>query len=169
MRPQPVSTLDDPLDHLLACHRRIEDRLATLERIGDRIEHEREACLDALRRCNSFFATNGVWHSADEEESVFPRLLPHLDYGERSFLAQLAAQHDEAEGLHERLNALAANPSGGPAWAARLRSVISRLVRLYRDHIAVEDEVLIRLGRTHLTEDDLLAASTEMKNRRGQD
>ena len=31
------ATLDRPLEHLVACHRRIEERLRTLERVGDHL------------------------------------------------------------------------------------------------------------------------------------
>lgn len=167
MKPQAVTSLDDPLSHLVACHRRIEERLATLERVAEHMEEDRAAGLAALRNCNAFFASNGAWHSADEEESVFPRLLPRLDANERSFLSGLEAQHDEAEGLHERLVLLTGTPEAGEAWLAELRTVIARLVELYRGHIAVEDDLLMRLAHTHLTPDDLRAAAEEMKRRRG--
>lgn len=165
-QPTTVPSLDDPLGLLTACHRRIEARLATLERVAERLETDREACLQALGNCNAFFASNGAMHSADEEESLFPRLLPRLEYGERAFLAQLAGQHAEAERLHERLHALAASAPKGKAWAAQVRAVTASLVTLYRAHIAAEDEVLMRLAKAHLSERDLQAVAAEMKKRR---
>src|SRR5437879_259458 len=89
---EKVSTLDQPIDHLVSCHRRIEERLDTLERAGASLESNH----DAIRKSLDFLESSGGWHTKDEEESVFPRLLS-LDAGELSYLHELERQHDEAE------------------------------------------------------------------------
>ena len=66
--PAPANTLDSPVEHLLACHRRIEQKLETLARAVE-ANHD-----EALARVFHFFDTNGLLHTQDEEESIFPRL-----------------------------------------------------------------------------------------------
>jgi len=66
------TTLDAPLEHLMACHRRIEERLATLERAGAALESRRDEALGAIRAAFAFMDSNGAIHTRDEEESLFP-------------------------------------------------------------------------------------------------
>ena len=63
---------EGPIEHLLACHRRIEDRLAILERAGEHLEDRPEESLLAISNSLRFLDTSGVLHTVDEEESVFP-------------------------------------------------------------------------------------------------
>lgn len=69
-----LSTPDAPLEHLMACHRRIEERLATFERAGEALVERREEALKAIRSAFAFMESNGAMRTWDEEESVFPRL-----------------------------------------------------------------------------------------------
>jgi hemerythrin-like domain-containing protein len=140
------ATLDRPLEHLVACHRRIEDRLSVLERAGE-----------AIAGCFRFFDSNGAWHTADEEDSLFPRIQARLTPEELAFLKQLEQEHREAEGLYSELQDL----------AGRFRTVAGRLCELYRGHIAAEDETLIAIGNRVLAEAELREISGEMKARRG--
>src|SRR6516164_1298368 len=102
------STLDRPLDHLTACHRRIEQRLATLERLSGHLGHSYGEALEAIEACFRFFDTSGILHTADEEDSVFPRLRPALTGKERAFIGTLEDQHREADRIYGELKAIAA-------------------------------------------------------------
>ncbi|MBI1786280.1 MAG: hemerythrin domain-containing protein [Acidobacteria bacterium] len=165
---EPNSTLDNPLDHLVACHRRIEERLGTLERAADALESQREDALEAIAACFRFLDTNGILHTADEEESVFPRLRPRLNPEESGYLESLEEQHREAEQLYTELKDTVARYRAGEAAAGtRLRALVERFCRLYRTHIASEDQTLIDLGRQRLEAGELALVSREMKNRRG--
>src|SRR5512137_386080 len=68
---------DDPLGMLAACHRRIERQLGTLERLQRHLPvhgcdaDARAAAAGILR----YFDNAAPHHHADEEDSVFPRLL----------------------------------------------------------------------------------------------
>ena len=64
---QPSATIDTPLEHLMACHRRIEERLTTLERAGERLREDRPAALEAILRSILFLDSSGVLHTRDEE------------------------------------------------------------------------------------------------------
>ena len=164
------STLDRPLQHLTACHRRIEERLATLERVAGHLEARRGEALEAMESCFRFFESNGVLHTADEEESLFPRLQPGLTEEERTFIAGLESQHREADQLYIQLKAIANRlRAGQPATVElqqRYRATSARLAELYRSHIAAEDQTLTALGERVLSESQLDEISKEMKRRR---
>jgi len=142
------ATLDRPLDHLMACHRRIEDRLATLEGASEALE-------GALR----FLDTNGALHTEDEEESLFPRLRRRLNPAELAFVEGLEAQHIRADALNVDIKRA----------AETLRARIGQFVALYREHIAVEDSTLQSLAKEKLSKEDLAGIAKEMKRRRGRE
>ncbi|MFN3325610.1 MAG: hemerythrin domain-containing protein [Bryobacteraceae bacterium] len=155
-------TIERPLDHLVACHRRIEARLDALERIAAHLDAAPEEALEAAAGCFRFFDTNGVLHTEDEEESLFPRLRKGLTAEELRFLDDLERGHVEAERIYAELKEAVAARSG-----ARSRESAARLCSLYRAHIAAEDTVLIELGRRILKTAELAEISREMKRRRG--
>lgn len=155
-------TLSRPLDHLKACHRRIEERLDTLERIAAHIDSNRDEAVAALHRVFAFLDSSGALHTQDEEESVFPRLTSRLERAEMSFVAGLEHDHTTAHQLYTELKQRAAASDFGPAF----RGVIERLVAHYRKHIVKEDEILDSMCREKLTPPELAAISQEMVARR---
>jgi hemerythrin-like domain-containing protein len=165
----PATTIDTPLEHLSACHRRIEDRLGTLGRAADHWRDSPAEALDAIRRSLQFLDFNGALHTLDEEESLFPRLRPRLTAEEAAHLDRLEQQHYEVESVLAELKGVVAElgtlPQPAP-FQPRYRELITRLEYLYRPHIQFEDEVLMRLASRVLTEEDLLAIASEMRARR---
>ncbi len=147
--PAPKDTLSAPIEHLLACHRRIEQKLDTLLRAL-------ETPGDDLARVFHFFDTNGLLHTQDEEESIFPRLAPLVSDSETALLDALHAEHESIEALYARVAA-----------GDRSAATVGQLVERYHAHIAREDAELIAIMRRHLNEGDLRAISQEMKQRRG--
>lgn len=174
---QPVDHgFDAPLGLLSDCHRRIERFLsviATIARVragGVLPEPDRQALEGALR----YFDTAAPRHSADEEESLFPRLRDRGDADSRSALdalARLEADHRVAERHHQAVHAL------GTRWlsdgtlpaddAAALGEHMAALERLYSQHIAVEDRELFPAAGRLLSADELRAIGREMAARRG--
>ena len=157
------STVDRPLDHLVACHNRIEERLWVLERVVDNWESKPEEARQALDSVFRYFESSGVMHTEDEEQSVFPRIQGRLTEGERAYLADLERQHREADRLYEQLK----QAPRGPEELARYRDVVRQFAALYRAHIASENDRLIAVGRRVLSPGELDAISIEMKKRRG--
>jgi hemerythrin-like domain-containing protein len=164
-------TLDRPLDHLVACHRRIEERLATLERVTPHWQSRKAEVLDAVRNCLRFFDTNGAWHTEDEEQSIFPRFAGQLNEDEQEYLAELARQHDVAEGAYEDVKRVIASLESQAEISdeaiGTYNAAVTRLAALYRAHIASEDSRLVAIGTRVLGEDSLRQISREMKRRRG--
>lgn len=171
---QEGSTLDRPLEHLVACHRRIEDRLAILDRAGNHLEHDRAAALEAINNSLAFFETNVARHTADEEESFFPRLRERVPEGELTLLARLEGDHVMASSLLEDLRSTAIQIRTAEAGEDISRvqrtflETTAKLTELFRGHIAAEDEELIRLASKVLPEDTLREIAKEMKHRRAQ-
>lgn len=160
---ESVSTLASPLEHLLACHRRIEQRLSTFVKAGAELEARPEQALAAIASAMRFMDTNGARHTQDEEQSVFPRLKPHLTAQELAFVEGLEAEHVEAEGIYVAMKAAV---HGLPASKATYLKLAERLETIYRKHIQAEDEILMALARRDLQAPEIVAISGEMRARR---
>jgi iron-sulfur cluster repair protein YtfE (RIC family) len=166
-----AATLDQPLEHLMACHRRIEERLDTLERAGRFLWERREEALEAIRNAFAFLDRNGVMHTEDEEQSVFPRLQGKLGAEQAALVQDLESDHQLAEATYAELKTIVEQVTAAPERNEELRSeytsVVADLCGLYRRHIAREDTELIEIGSTVLTAAELAEIAVEMKRRRG--
>lgn len=160
---------EQPLEHLVSCHRRILHRLETLERIGGALASDPGSALPALRNTLRFFDVTARLHTEDEEQSVFPRLRGRLSPEDLAYVDSLESQHREKEAVYAELKDLAAELDSEvtAARVARYHELTGRLCALYRTHIASEDDVLVRLGRGVLEPDELVAIREEMGARRG--
>lgn len=102
---KPDSGFDDPLGMLKDCHRRIEHFLGILCIVAERTQPRRltEEETTAVEAALNYFQTGGQRHTADEEESLFPRLLAAGGFAELDCL-----QHDHAEAgqLHDEVEVL---------------------------------------------------------------
>lgn len=165
----------EPLGLLSDCHRRIERFLGALVSVASRggaalAPQDRRLLETALH----YFATAGPRHTADEEESLFPRLRACADAEAARALAaveRLEADHRAAEEHHAAVDDL------GRRWlsegtldetdAAALGRHLEALQRIYGAHITVEDRELFPSAARLLSERDLDAMGREMANRRG--
>lgn len=165
------ATLDRPLEHLSACHRRIEQRLDTLERAIPVLWERREEALHAIRNAFAFLDGNGTLHTEDEEASLFPRLAGKLSPAEAALVAALEADHRAAHTLYGELRLVARQLEESPvrreALEADYSDIVSRFCALYRRHIQQEDSQLIAMSRAVLSEEQLAEIAVEMKARRG--
>lgn len=159
---------EEPLEHLVACHDRILQRLETLERVGESFDARPEEAVQALYRTLDFFNTSGRLHTEDEEESVFPRIRERIGRAGIEYLDSLEEQHREKEEVYDQLRRLAGElrESITPERVATYRRLAGRLCTLYRSHIASENDILVRLGREALSADELAAIRDEMRSRR---
>ena len=92
-----------------------------------------------------YFRTGGQRHTADEEESLFPRLRKS-DAKSFEEIDRLEDDHHEANDLHgsvERLYSTWIESGGlGLEEAQQLLSQTARLKQLYSDHIQVEETIV---------------------------
>jgi hemerythrin-like domain-containing protein len=173
---KPESSFADPIGLLADCHRRIERFLAVLVRVsrpshaGVLTNEERTALETALL----YFREAAPKHTADEEESLFPRLRS-LDHPEvKAILARVDAleqQHSEAERSHAEIDRLGrawlATGPLSPADAARLSALVTELAELYRGHITIEEGEVFPVAAVQLGKPERVVIGGEMAARRG--
>ena len=175
----PGVGIGDPLQHLIACHDRIEERLQILERVipylRSDLEEKRREARQALDKALEFLEAMGTLHSQDEEDSVFPRLLVKAgDDGPdaRELIAMLETQHREKEEVLAKLKAYVIGLPVAPdspvqAQVDRLEGFAAHLGDLYRPHIMIENQRLIPMAEEHLKTGDREEILHEMRSRRG--
>ena len=164
------SNFDDPLGLLSDCHRRIERFLAVLTRLsselqGAALSEDHRRSLDTALK---YFRESARRHTADEEESLFPRL---RERGLTERLESLDADHERAQRIHAEVDRL------GELWLSRgrlstdetrnLSGAVTELGELYRQHIAIEDKEVFPAAAAALTSKEIEAVGAEMVARRG--
>jgi hemerythrin-like domain-containing protein len=174
-RPSLSSTVvgfDDPLEMLLACHRRIERQLETLERLQS---HVREHGVDAdaslaAQAVLRYFVKAAENHHDDEEKDLFPLLEMRIPAGEEkarfnALREKLELEHDAVREQWARLR----KPMEAIAEGIQ-RSLpaadVHRFVSCYRAHIAVEEGALQDLFARWIDESDRGALGRSMRARR---
>jgi hemerythrin-like domain-containing protein len=165
------SGFDDPIGMLKDCHRRIESFLGILCVVVGRAQgrslssEERDAVNAALQ----YFRTGGQRHTADEEESLFPRLRTS-DAGSVAEIDRLEGDHREANNLHGSIERLyvtwIASGQLTSTDALQLQLETGRLKQLYSDHIHVEETIVFARAAEMLDSRALAAIGTEFRFRR---
>jgi hemerythrin-like domain-containing protein len=165
---------DNPTGLLSDCHRRVEmflGSLAAAAAVIDRppSEETRQSLTTALR----YFAQSAPKHTADEEESLFPRLRRSHDSEMQAAFAKLEKLEDDhrwAEPLHAEVERLGAEYltdeklSDAAIWA--FRDAVTKLQSMYKQHIGLEDELVFPLADRLLSESEKTAIAREMAARR---
>jgi hemerythrin-like domain-containing protein len=172
---KPESSFQDPIGLLQDCHRRIQTFVSALVQIGasggSALDQERRRTLETALR---YFRESATKHTADEEESLFPRLRAADRDEARGILARVAAlegDHERAATLHAELEEL------GTRWlkrgaldedeARRFAAIAQELERNYRSHIAVEETDVFPAASAILEATERQAIGREMAERRG--
>lgn len=166
------SGFDDPIGMLADCHRRIESFLHVLCIVADRakgksLSDEETAAVDAAL---NYFRSGGRRHTADEEESLFPRLRTPQPSGALAELERLEDDHKRADELHALVDRLylAWMESG---WLSKddeklLLESTAELDRLYKVHIKVEEEVVFPHAARTLSKQAVEQIGLEFRVRR---
>jgi hemerythrin-like domain-containing protein len=164
------SDFSDPLGLLSDCHRRIERFLAVLVKVSEHAQgrelnaEERAAFENALE----YFRNSAPKHTADEEDSLFPRLRAQTSLG---YLTELESDHQAADRDHQLVDALGRRWLSEGALSAEqareLTHALARLSAMYSRHIALEDQELFPLAARLLPADQLADVGREMADRRG--
>jgi len=173
---KPESTFADPIGLLSDCHRRIERFLGVLVQLGTQAhggaltDAQRASLETALR----YFREAAPKHTADEEQTLFPRLRS-LNRPELGALLErvdsLENDHALADQHHSVVDRLGqawlAVGSLAPADAARFSELVQGLTDLYRAHIAVEESEVFPAAAAVLAQSEREAMGSEMAARRG--
>ncbi len=169
-----IHNFTDPTGLLSDCHRRVEmflGMLDTVARVIDRpaVEETSRALESALR----YFEQAAPKHTADEEESLFPRLRQIRDPEVEAALAKLDRLEDDhrwAAPLHDSVERLGlrylSEGSLSKAAVRKFRDSVESLASMYKQHIAVEDELIFPLASRMLSDSEKAAIANEMADRR---
>lgn len=162
---------DDPLGVLRACHRRIAERLDLLDRLPEYLAtHGADASAQsAAQRVLNYFERAAVHHHEDEAVDLFPmlrRARGRVGWDER-VLESLEPLAEE----HERLAWRWAQVRPSLVTLARGKHVetlsTEDLVRAYRAHMAVEDDLILPVAAAVLDHGELQRLGMAMQRRRG--
>ena len=148
--------------------------MGTLEGVAQVIDRpatdETRRALGAALR---YFAEAAPKHTADEEESLFPRLRRMQDPEvEAAFskLYLLEEEHRWATPLHAEVDRLGAqflsNGSLSNAEVDSFRKAVASLASMYKLHIRLEDTLVFPLADRMLSGTEKLAIAEEMAGRR---
>jgi hemerythrin-like domain-containing protein len=163
------SDFTNPLGLLADCHRRIERFLGVLLTLSTTRQGGTLATGEAasLRAALDYFRDAAPRHTADEEESLFPRLRAA---GALASLDALEADHQVSAAAHEEVDTL------GRAWldagslppdaAGRMADLLRQLAGTYERHIAIEDTEIFPSASRVLRREQIAAVGREMENRR---
>jgi hemerythrin-like domain-containing protein len=173
---EPGSDFRDPLGLLRDCHRRIENFLNVLHTVTQQgsgmhlLEEQRQALEVSLR----YFQESAPKHAADEEESLFPRMLTRSGSNFATIsdvLNKLNAEHSMLRLKHDDVEEI------GRSWLAldflgaeelsRLTTILQDLKETYTRHIAIEEKEVFLLAARILDSADLQSIAKEMAERRG--
>jgi iron-sulfur cluster repair protein YtfE (RIC family) len=162
-----VSTLS-AFDILSHCHNHIEEKLNVLDGVGQELQGGSELGDSQMARLGAvlaFLDTAIPIHSADEEESLFPRLRQHPAFANtvgHSPMDCMESEHVEHAAFKARLK-LAMMQQDAPAVAQAARAIASE----YRTHIRKEEDILYPMAKDLLADGHVIEAMTEeMRGRR---
>ena len=169
------SDFTNPIGMLGDCHRRIEMFLNVLVRVAEQAQGEplNEEQRGALETALRYFREAAPKHTADEEESLFPRLRQMENADVRALMARIESLEEEhvcADRSHGEVDNLGKLWLGDgtlpPKQALRLFTVLLQLRDLYRYHIATEDNEVFPPAAAALSAADREAIGGEMASRR---
>jgi hemerythrin-like domain-containing protein len=168
---------DQPLGLLSDCHRRIEHFLLVLSTAA---ASAGSTPLSAARRADleaavTYFSTAAPTHTADEEESLFPRLRQTADPAAAAALetvAELEHDHHIAAEHHgavdEMVRRWLERNVLEPGEARALREHLSALCALYERHISIEDREVFPAAARLLSPEEIAQIGVEMAGRRSR-
>lgn len=155
-------------DILAHCHEHISERLADLAALAEGLERDRrldEPRLAVLAGCLAFLDTVIPIHSADEEQTLFPRLRALPEFQGAHGHTPMDCMEREHVDHRALMAALKRDVMLGRAEAVA-RSARA-IVASYREHIARENEVLFPWAREQLADPAVVKRMTqEMRERR---
>lgn len=157
------------------CHRRIEMFLGSLERLAKIIDQplssEARKALDSALR---YFRESAPKHTADEEESLFPRLREQNHSAAQDALTSLGLlehEHVRSNQLHsvvDTLGKLCLEQGHLSISETRsFRNAVSELALLYKEHIRIEDNLVFPAADEVLSPGEKEGMAREMAARRG--
>jgi hemerythrin-like domain-containing protein len=163
---------NDPIGVLKDCHRKIKRSLHVLWVIADRAAGRELAAEETAvaRSAIDCVRVNGTLHTADEEQSLFPRLRAQTITGDSEELGLLEDNRCQADPLHALVETLYSTwISAGalrPENQLRLQSCTETLKRLFEQHIEIEEHIVFPRALQLLDGRTIAAIGEEFRARR---
>ncbi|HXS74847.1 MAG TPA: hemerythrin domain-containing protein [Terracidiphilus sp.] len=170
---KPDAGFDDPIGMLKDCHRRIEQFLHVLclvvERAPGRPLTDEEA--GAVKSALNYFRVGGQRHTADEEQSLFPRMRAEQTTATAlKDIEALESDHRQADDLHAAVEKLYTTWLEGKALGAedlqQLHAATERLKQLYEGHIRIEENLVFPRAAEGLDPHTIATIGEEFRARR---
>lgn len=164
----PDSLLQEPLEYIFADHFRQRAMCMLLDEIADNESIDIEAVSAALTFLTSQFRP----HIADEEAGLFPLLLERAEPEDEfdAVLKQLTEEHvsdgQDAKSIIPVLERLLLPKGEGPV-GPDVADLLKRFAANERQHLIVENSIVLPLARARLTDEDLKNLASSMAIRRG--
>lgn len=163
---------DDPIGVLKDCHRKIKRSLHVLWVIADRAAG-RELTgeeITAVRSAMDCLRVEVTRHTADEEQSLFPRLRGETISGDSEELGVLEDNRRQADRLHAIVHSLYSAWISAralrPESQLRLLSCTETLKRLTEQHIQVEEQIVFPRAQQVLDGQTFAVMEREFRDRR---
>ncbi len=164
----PSSQLAEPLDYIFAEHFRQRVLCNMLDEIAGQERPDRQEIEAVLRFLRVDFAP----HMQDEEHDLFPMLRRRAEPEDRidDVIGQLTQEH-AADRLDAKLiteglaKALDGKVETGPT--SSLAKLLHRFAENERNHLTLENAIILPLARIRLTADDIRNLAHRMAARRG--
>lgn len=158
---------DEPLAMLLACHERIRRQLSVLERL---CRHLPEFGCDAdarkaARSILKYFDSAAPNHDADEEASLFPRVVDAAGAKASALIERLSIEHAGLKRIWRVMRPDIAAIEAGKRSVLTPDSV-RRMRAAYLSHLECEEAELFPLAAARLDAAALQSIGTEMAARR---
>lgn len=169
-QPAEAASFDEPLTLLHACHDRVHERCALLQKLWRHMAtHGADTqAQDAAANILRYFDVAAPHHHEDEERHVFPVLLASGDAQLEQCARTLLQQHQDMAAAWQQLRPLlqAVQKGQTPDLPAHT-GLIEHFVALYEAHIALEEEVAFPAGFAAMPAQVQAQAGDEMAARRG--
>lgn len=165
IEPMPAGLIDAPLDYLFAEHLRQREAAAILIMIADGWFDR-----DGVAGLIAFLKEDFARHVADEELVFFPalRAVCALDDEIDILTARLSEEHAQDESIGEEILELLGRRLAGRTLSVAENERIRHFAAHIRQHLALENGVLLPLARVRLTADDLVDLAGALKFRRAR-
>jgi len=168
----PAPGFDEPLEMLYACHGRIQDQIATLEKLVPHLARAGcdGAAQEAARAVMRYFDSAGAHHHQDEEQDLFPILRRYA--GERGradvlgALDNLALEHRTMDEVWARIRARLAEIAEARSPRLDIEQV-AHFAWIYRRHIMREEALAFGFAAEVLAPAERAALGARMAHRRG--
>lgn len=167
--PPPKTRSEDVPDVLVDCHLRMREVTRLAAELASRPDASLEDVRDVASKVDRYFTVALPLHEADEEVSLFPRLLLRVP----TLGPTIAALRDDHAAHAQRVAAvlaicqeLKASKESDDSLRRELAATAVSLAEAWRPHLATEERDVFPWVKTALSEEERVTIRDEMRGRR---